>query len=344
MVSSIRFLLTAFLTALFINQQIILPSQAEAVSKAASCNRQSEEWRCKAKFISVCNLIAQNSVFSERLPNWHRKLAAKTELGTVSDSDIESVVSDLGDDFTYFSDASQTQIHQNNWTQHGTVKACMLPENIAYIRISTFWSENVAMELESALHMLSAAEAIVLDLRDNKGGDIYEAHKVCSMFLDKGTFTTLRGRLNGVQFEEKLEIAPTSLRTTTDGIIIKEPRTPNLTGKRPLVILVNGNTRSAAEMVAGCLQDQRRALLLGSRTYGKGVIQSTWIFDDGSSLKIAMAKHFLPSGRNIHGIGIKPDVQVDNRGSGDVQLARSVECLQRGSSGDHYVVNTAYSP
>lgn len=294
---------------------------------------------------AVWHLIAQNTLYKERLTDWeqweHRfddQLNSKSQ----TDEAISNLVTALGDEYTYLSSPEETFLHKHARTRDHVVEARMLPYNIGYVRISTFWSGRAAAEVQTALRMLESANGYVLDLRDNKGGDIYEAQRACAMFLNKGTFSTLTGRCNGRASTEKLEITPTKLRFTTNKVVETEDRVPNLTGKRRLLILVNRNTRSAAEMMAGCLRDNHRGLLMGERTYGKGVVQSSWVLPDGSSIKIAVAKHYLPSGKNIHGCGIQPDICVKNWDSNDLQLAKTVDCLQR-SGGIGFAVHTAYS-
>jgi hypothetical protein len=276
------------------HQQLTLPAQA-----ATSEEQQDKKSPLAASYHSVWNLLAENTIYPDRLNDRHRwepKIAAAiTAPPGQSQQALSEMVSALGDDYTYFRNAKETQCHKNDWMQKNVVNSRMLVGNIAYIRIRTFWSSHVCSELEDALRMLASAEGYILDLRDNRGGDIYETEKACGMFLDKGLFSTLKGRMDGKEFEERLEITATKLRTTTDGITINEPRIPNLTGKRPVIILVNGNTRSAAEMFAGCLRDHQRAWLVGHRTYGKGVIQSTWYKAPGRSKMVLQSKSPSPS-------------------------------------------------
>jgi C-terminal processing protease CtpA/Prc len=323
------------------HQQLNLPAQA-----ASSEEQQDQKAPLSASCHSVWNLLAENSIYPDRLNDrqrWEPKITgAITVPPGQAQQAISEMVSALGDDYTYFRNAKETQCHKNDWLQKNVVTSRMLVGNIAYIRIRTFWSSHVCTELEDALRMLASAQGYILDLRDNRGGDIYETQKACGMFLDKGLFSTLKGRMGGREFKERLEITATKLRTTTDGITINEPRVPNLTGKRPVIILVNGNTRSAAEMFAGCLRDHQRALLVGRRTFGKGVIQSTWTFEDGTSIKIAIARYFLPGGRYIHDKGIAPDIAIDCVGTDDKQLAKSVDCLQKGHMAVSFAVHTAF--
>jgi carboxyl-terminal processing protease len=157
-----------------------------------------------------------------------------------------------------------------------------------YVALSTFGSENGHVELAAAIRRAKRrkAKGIVLDLRHNTGGLITEAQLVASMFLKDGPIVTTRGRA------------------------VKE-RTLNALGQPiaddlPTVVLVDRDTASASEIVAGALQDRKRATLVGTRTFGKGIFQEILPLDNGGALDITVGQYFLPSGRNIGGPGTKP--------------------------------------
>ena len=105
------------------------------------------------------------------------------------------------------------------------------------------------------------------------------------------------------------------------------PREANQIGGKPMVVLIDGTTKSAAEMLAGALRDNKRALLVGGKTFGKGIIQRIWQFDQGTSIKITAARYFLPNGSSIHGVGLKPDVTVNQGQTGDRQLVVALRKL-----------------
>jgi carboxyl-terminal processing protease len=132
----------------------------------------------------------------------------------------------------------------------------------------------------------------VLDLRNNPGGLLDEGISVTDEFLREGLIVTTRGR-NGAAQDEARAQGPGTL--------------PNF----PMVVLVNEYTASAAEIVAGALQDHRRATLVGVRTFGKGSVQTVIDLSDGGALKVTIARYFTPSGRSIQAQGIAPDVQVE---------------------------------
>ena len=187
----------------------------------------------------------------------------------------------------------------------------------AYIALSTFGSDNGHEQMAAAIRRAERrkAKGIVLDLRHNGGGLITEAQLVASMFLKGGPIVTTRGRA------------------------VKE-RTLNAVGRPiagdlPTVVLVDRNTASASEIVAGALQDRKRATLVGTRTFGKGIFQEILPLDNGGALDITVGQYFLPSGRNIGGAGTKPgrgltpDVRVEDnpRTRRDEALDKALDVL-----------------
>jgi carboxyl-terminal processing protease len=168
------------------------------------------------------------------------------------------------------------------------------PDKIGYIRITQF-GDNTSDELEAALKKLKAQgmKALILDLRGNPGGLLDEAVGVCSKFLPRGQLVvTTEGR----------DPDQNTLRRA-------EGHGDELKGM-PMVVLVNLGSASASEIVSGCLQDLRRAVILGEKTFGKGSVQSIFPLDDGSALKLTTARYYTPSHRVIHEHGIMPDVVV----------------------------------
>ncbi len=160
--------------------------------------------------------------------------------------------------------------------------ATMLGDRIGYIPLQTF-NENTAEELTAATAQLErqGARGLVLDLRDNGGGIVEQALAVSSLFLRSGqTIVSVRSRSG-----------PDEIETASD---------EQLRTQRPLVVLTDGGTASASEIVAGALQDHDRALLLGTTSYGKGLVQSLFPLDGGYALKITTGKWYTPSGRSIH--------------------------------------------
>jgi carboxyl-terminal processing protease len=133
---------------------------------------------------------------------------------------------------------------------------------------------------------------MVLDLRNNPGGVLNAAVEVSDAFLDKGLIVYTQGRI--ADSEMKFNATP---RTLLDGA--------------PLVVLVNGGSASASEIVAGALQDHKRAVILGTRTFGKGSVQTILPLSDDTALKLTTARYYTPSGRSIQAEGIEPDITLD---------------------------------
>jgi carboxyl-terminal processing protease len=173
-----------------------------------------------------------------------------------------------------------------------SVRSLLLPQGIGYVRISNFRS-NTGQELLKVLEDLEGKEDLrgfVLDLRNNPGGLLSQAVEVADVFLDSGVIVSIKGRN---QHEEKTYAK----------------RGDFLRGY-PIVTLINGGSASASEIVAGALQDNRRALILGTATFGKGSVQTLFPLSDGSGLKLTTALYYTPRGRSIQASGIKPDIEV----------------------------------
>lgn len=168
----------------------------------------------------------------------------------------------------------------------------MLTDTIGYIRISTFHGSCV-QETEDAIKSLRAQgmTRLVLDLRDNLGGSLYDALDIADMFLPKNyVITSLRSRTDE---EERFY-------TKKDGVDL------------PIVLLVNGYSASASELVAGALKDHEAAYLIGTTTYGKGIVQSFFtVPETGGMLKITTEAYYTPNGVCVHGTGIEPDEIVE---------------------------------
>ena len=175
-----------------------------------------------------------------------------------------------------------------------SVTAHMLEPGFPYIRLSQF-QERTSNDLRDALDEVSEErpiEGLVLDMRDNPGGLLDQAVRVADLFLGSGMIVFSEGRGGGNRMEWS---------ATQDGT---QP-------EYPMVILVNGGSASASEIVAGALQDHQRALVLGSETFGKGSVQTIIPLEDGSGLRLTTALYYLPSGRSIQEKRIQPDVLVE---------------------------------
>lgn len=208
----------------------------------------------------------------------------------------------------------------------------MIQPEVGYIRLSSFISRNTDTEMVDAVKKLSGARAMILDLRDNPGGLLNQAIKVSNLFLDKGYIVSTVDR-DGYK---------TSVRVKGEPIC-----------RLPMAVLINKGSASASEITSGALKDNDRAILVGEKTFGKGLVQGINRLDDGSGVNITIARYLTPSDTDINQKGISPDVLVkvsskdfddgkgpwwlDDKDSGserkpsdmkDAQLRKAVELLR----------------
>jgi carboxyl-terminal processing protease len=135
-------------------------------------------------------------------------------------------------------------------------------------------------------------KGLILDLRNNPGGLLSQAIEVSDIFLDSGLIVSTKGR----NTSQEMEVSAHKNKTERD---------------YPIIVMVNGGSASASEIVAGALQDNKRTLTLGTRTFGKGSVQTILPLSDGSGLRLTTAKYYTPSGRSIQASGITPDIEVE---------------------------------
>jgi carboxyl-terminal processing protease len=178
---------------------------------------------------------------------------------------------------------------------------------IAHVQVRAF-TRGVGREVREALEAAGGGGSggIVLDLRDDPGGLLTEAVEVASVFLDGGPVVSYERRGKSAQ---TLDAVPGGDLTT------------------PVVVLVNGTTASAAEVVTAALQDRNRAVVVGSRTYGKGSVQEPSRLSDGSALELTVGRYLTPAGRSLDGVGIDPDVLVPPQAAPEVAERRAIEVL-----------------
>lgn len=176
-----------------------------------------------------------------------------------------------------------------------SVKSTVLQDGYGYVWVTHF-RENTYDDLVAALEKLesrkSGLKGLLLDLRDNPGGVLSQAIRISDLFLDDGIIMTSKGRQKR---HNKVYRAQSN---------DSKPRT------YPIVVLINGGSASASEIVAGALQDQKRALILGTTSFGKGSVQAIENLRDGYALKLTIARYFTPSGRSIQAKGVEPDIEV----------------------------------
>ena len=178
-----------------------------------------------------------------------------------------------------------------------SVKEVDLKNGYGYIRLSQF-SGSTTKELEAALKKMESAKVpmkgLILDLRNNGGGLLNQAIQVSDLFLQEGKILSIEGR-----------------NKKNTKVYMATPDT--VSRKYPIVVLINGGSASASEIVAGALQDQKRALILGTTSFGKGSVQTVETLRDGSGLKLTIARYYTPNGRSIQAKGIEPDIVLKHK-------------------------------
>jgi carboxyl-terminal processing protease len=194
-----------------------------------------------------------------------------------------------------------------------TVFSQTIGGDVGYIRISKFNNLTTA-GLQKALEELSTRipanrlKGFILDVRNNPGGVLEQAISVSSAFLKSGAIVSTRGR--NPEDNRLFTAAPTS---------------KDLGKGKPLIVLINGGSASAAEIVAGALQDRRRATVLGTKSFGKGSVQSTSLIGGGNALKLTTAFYYTPGGHSIQAKGITPDIEVMQEGREVQRLQGAIE-------------------
>jgi carboxyl-terminal processing protease len=187
-----------------------------------------------------------------------------------------------------------------------------VPNNIGYIKLSTFLSSNASQEVENALKDESNKSGYILDLRSNPGGLLSNAIRIADYFLDDGAIVS-----------------------TVDRDGYKEVRysSPSVITSKPLVLLINGGSASASEILSGALKDNKRAVLIGERSFGKGLVQEINQLPGGSGVNITTQRYLTPNDTDINKKGIEPDIPVelteeDAKAKKDPQLAKAIDVVE----------------
>ena len=175
-----------------------------------------------------------------------------------------------------------------------SVKADLLKNNVGYLRLTSF-NENSGDQIRKQIREFEKNENInsyILDLRNNPGGLLSQAIRISDFFLDNGEIVSTKSRKaseNRKWFAKK----------------------GDLIGGKTLVVLINYGSASASEIVAGALQDHKRAIILGENSYGKGSVQSIIPLKNKGAIRLTVAKYYLPSGKSISEVGVSPDIEID---------------------------------
>ena len=209
--------------------------------------------------------------------------AAVNKMRGLPDTTVDITVRREGQEHTY-------TVKRYKLGQIKTVEGTLLKENqdIAYLRISEF-SVQTATEFAEQINTLlkDGFKGVILDLRDNGGGEVNSAVEVARIFVQSGPIV-------------------------------------------PVVVLINENTASASEILAGALKDSGAATLVGTQSFGKGLVQGVYLYNDGTAMKITEAKYLTPNKNDINGVGIKPDVTIElpEKATTDVQLQKAITVLE----------------
>ena len=227
--------------------------------------------------------------------------------------DIEAVSMELSELVTYIRGEEGTSVHLQIYREGEsdylefevtranidlpTVEYKMLEGNKGYIHIMEFGAPT-AEQFEQAVEDLKGQgmEAVILDVRDNPGGMVTSVTKILDDILPEGTVVYTQDKYGSKQ------------EFTSEGDTYMD---------YPLAVLMNGNSASASEILAGAIRDFEYGTLIGTTTYGKGVVQTIYPLSDGDAIKLTTAKYFTPKGENIHGTGIEPDVELEFDYQGD---------------------------
>ena len=178
-----------------------------------------------------------------------------------------------------------------------SVKSDILDNNIGYIRLTSF-NDNSSEQIKKKIEKLKKNEnlnAFILDLRNNPGGLLSQAIKISDFFLENGEIVSTKSRKKS---ENRKWFA----------------RKGDITGGKTLIVLINYGSASASEIVAGALKDHKRAIILGENSYGKGSVQSIIPLKNKGAIRLTVAKYYLPSGKSISEVGVRPDIEVSEEG------------------------------
>ncbi len=237
----------------------------------------------------------------------------KSVIGQDVDTVVDQIRGEKGTDvvLTVMRDEEKIDISITRGTiEVPTIDSQVLDDNLGYIAMSQF-DEVTADQFKEALDTLNdkQTEGLIIDLRNNPGGYLQIAYQIADMILPKDQMVVYTEDRQGNRSE----------------LITRE----NTSYDKPLVVLVNGNSASASEILSGAIKDHGVGTLVGTTTFGKGLVQRTFELEDGSALKITIQKYFTPNGNYIHGVGIEPDVVVeaDPESETDVQLEKAKEVL-----------------
>ena len=206
----------------------------------------------------------------------------------------------------------------------------MLASNFCYIKLDKFNNQTqleinraISNSCQSVIAVNNSIKGLIIDIRNNLGGTLESAVDVSDLFLNSGIIVSAKGRENDLMF-------------------VRSASKDDILADLPIAIIVNKYSASAAEIFAGAMQDNKRAIIIGTATYGKGSIQSVIPLSDGGAIKLTTARYFRPSGEPINKLGIRPDILIKSSKyavssfsatkidiSNDIQLSEAINVLNR---------------
>lgn len=209
---------------------------------------------------------------------------------------VQTMTASLSDPYTRVSMPTAAHAREDEQSEHCATHGCdahpvtsmMRPDGIGYVKISTFTSRHCVEDFQHAIESLSQAKALILDLRGNGGGFVTSAMEIADMLLQEGDIMTAISR------QEKHKYTASGAPLT----------------RVPLTVLVDHQSASATEILVGALHDNHRATIIGTTTFGKGVIQNVIQLPGGALLYVTSARYVTPSGSDINKVGISPDINI----------------------------------
>lgn len=284
----------------------------------------------------VWRLVRDNFLYSDRLAEfnaWEHAYDGRLNTFSEAGAAVRTMLASLKDRYSMLHDTTWCLSHTNHQKTRRVAASRMLSGGVGYLKLFTFDAPNVGDDFRSHLGSLKDASAIVLDLRGNLGGKVSAAIDVLDALVETDSTEGVHVfSLTGSQassYDCKLTATSVVKEGKPDDEAVQE-RKGNLLNGRPLVLLMDRQSASASELVAGSLRMLKRTPIVGTKSFGKGVAQSLWYLDCGTLLRVTTAKVVLPGGDCIDGVGIMPDhVCFENMllpGDKPLRLARSLAC------------------
>lgn len=313
-------------------------SVAEPLDGSTAINRQADLFNQKTYeelYQKAWKVLEKEFLFRQDMASWaewqHKYDGKLTSLAQTEDA-VYQMVHSLDDPYTFFLNTKETSAKDIESNRTGIASCEMLPGNIGCITVNSFGSRNTAKEIAQALQTLKPATSLIIDLRDNRGGYIDEGLHAASLFIQEGVFVTMEVQESPTVRKSLPLVITKQFYTSVDDGSLSCAHPPAINPEIPVVILVNKGTASAAEMFAGCLQEHKRAIVVGTVTMGKGVCQDLAQLPHSTSLRYTYAFWHLPvSGKCIHKTGLTPDVLPpgkENLKEAAIKLIRSTYVTQ----------------